>query len=159
MHRVDATPTTTKAVDDSPSDNTKRAEAPAVHDAGTSVNGMAAVPTSDATVLYRFPDNPPEGRFPYSMCLGVPQPPFIQEWALRDLRASAGWQRDSDIWVATYPKNGTTWMLQIIKLLLSGGEMPEGTRIDLSPRSPDVPCASSQSNARPTNYPPRPDLS
>lgn len=41
--------------------------------------------------------------------------------------------RDDDLFIITYPKNGTTWTQQIVTCILNGGQIPEGKKVfDLS---------------------------
>ena len=50
---------------------------------------------------------------------GVPFPPYIRQEqmdALRDFPLRA-----DDLFVVTYPKSGTTWMQQIVKLIRTNG--------------------------------------
>jgi glutathione S-transferase len=77
------------------------------------------VPTLDAPLfdgkgmaysLLRLPD----GRF-------VPHPPCVKPSAVAELRRSF-LSRAGDVFVCTYPKCGTTWMQQIVLLLLHGGD-------------------------------------
>ena len=54
---------------------------------------------------------------------GLPLPPFFSlEW-LEDMRNMS--LRPDDIWVVSYPKAGTTWTQQIVKLILNNGEQDE----------------------------------
>ena len=70
-----------------------------------------------AAERYRAPDG---GNF----VDGVPHPPFIYEQPWRLLRTA--WaeriHRPGDVWIATFPKCGTTFMEQIVLLLRNGGD-------------------------------------
>ena len=58
---------------------------------------------------------------------GVPFPPFITQErmdALRDFLL-----RPDDLFIVTYPKSGTTWMQQIVKLIRANG-VEHGERVD-----------------------------
>lgn len=55
---------------------------------------------------------------------GVPHPPFIYEqpWQLLKAAWAECIHRDDDVWIATFPKCGTTFMEQIVLLLRNGGD-------------------------------------
>ncbi|KAH8071252.1 sulfotransferase [Aureococcus anophagefferens] len=105
------------------------------------------VPTLDAPLfdgkgmaysLLRLPD----GRM-------VPHPPCVKPSAVAELRRSF-LSRAGDVFVCTYPKCGTTWMQQIVLLLLHGGDAtkvkphpPRSSRRRPGPRS--ATCARSAS--------------
>ena len=58
---------------------------------------------------------------------GVPFPPFITQEkmdALGDFTLLA-----DDLFIVTYPKSGTTWMQQIVKLIRTNG-VENGERVD-----------------------------
>ena len=63
----------------------------------------------------------PEYGYAHSMVHGVVFPPFADEAAIDEMR-SVDWSQDGDIMIATYPKCGTTWMQQIVLLLLANGD-------------------------------------
>lgn len=52
---------------------------------------------------------------------GIVYPPFADEAIIDELQ-HLDWSRPGDVLVATYPKCGTTWMQQIVLVLLAGGE-------------------------------------
>jgi len=53
---------------------------------------------------------------------GVPQGPLLEPSAVSDLIKTFN-TRDSDVFICTYVKSGTTWCQQIVHLLLNGGEI------------------------------------
>ena len=53
-------------------------------------------------------------------CRGLPVPPFFSPEWVEDMRNMS--LRPDDIWVVSYPKAGTTWTQQIVKLVLNNGE-------------------------------------
>mmetsp|Transcript_29222 Transcript_29222/g.76533 ORF Transcript_29222/g.76533 Transcript_29222/m.76533 type:complete len:406 (+) Transcript_29222:197-1414(+) len=53
---------------------------------------------------------------------GVPHPPFIREPEWTALAASGRIPKPGDVWVATFPKCGTTFTEQVVLLLLNGGD-------------------------------------
>ena len=57
-----------------------------------------------------------------NMVEGVPHPPFIRPRTWGALKDLSDLSKDGDIWVATFPKCGTTFTEQIILLLQSGGD-------------------------------------
>ena len=63
----------------------------------------------------------PEYGYAYSMVHGVVFPPFASEEAIDEMR-TVDWSQENDIMIATYPKCGTTWMQQIVLLLLAKGD-------------------------------------
>lgn len=72
------------------------------------------------------PADPPslmdeEHGYAYRTVHGVCYPPFAHEGAIDRLRG-VDWSREGDIMIATYPKCGTTWMQQMVLLLLAGGD-------------------------------------
>lgn len=71
-----------------------------------------------------FVVGPPKYRTNHSLVRGIQYPLFCNEgiidWLLQNVQTRAG-----DIVVATYPKCGTTWVEQIIMLLLNGGKAQE----------------------------------
>ena len=59
---------------------------------------------------------------------GVPFPPDIDKQSFDELREKFKLQPD-DLFVVTYPKSGTTWLQQIVKLIKNGG-VEDGRRCD-----------------------------
>jgi len=71
---------------------------------------------------------PADGYRYVDVCVGgvcVPYPAHLHPEAVELLRQRFA-LRKGDVAVATFPKCGTTWMLQIVLLLLRGGEPPMG---------------------------------
>ena len=57
----------------------------------------------------------------YALVGGVAHPPCVKPAAVAELRRSFAAEA-SDVFICTYPKCGTTWMQQIILLLLHDGD-------------------------------------
>ena len=90
----------------------------------TAAFGMMCPATSPAEPAK--PKDPPSLMDPvhgyaYRMVHGVCYPPFASEAAIDRLRAE-DWSREGDVMIATYPKCGTTWMQQMVLLLLAKGD-------------------------------------
>ena len=62
----------------------------------------------------------PELPFKHNMANGIPVPTFINQQRMDELKDFR--LRESDLFVATYPKSGTTWTRQIVRLILKNGE-------------------------------------
>ena len=60
---------------------------------------------------------------------GVLQPPFITQERLDQLKDFP--VRSDDIWIVTYPKAGTTWTQNIVRLARNGGK-DDGKKISTS---------------------------
>ena len=60
---------------------------------------------------------------------GVLMPPFVTQEQLDRLKHFQ--LRADDIWIVTYPKAGTTWTQQIIKLARNGGQ-DDGKKVTTS---------------------------
>ena len=64
---------------------------------------------------------PPMPAFPDISINGLPVPPqFNTKWI--ESMKDAVKLRPDDIWVVTYPKSGTTWTQQIVRLIFNGGK-------------------------------------
>lgn len=77
-----------------------------------------------SALAFQKPDPPKlmdEFGYAYREIHGIAYPPFAHEGAIDELRA-VDWSREGDVMVATYPKCGTTWIQQIILLLLANGD-------------------------------------
>lgn len=89
------------------------------------------VRTTDASEKYRAPDSG-------NWVDGVPHPPFIRQKPWSELRHD--WadhmHRPGDVWVTTFPKCGTTFMEQIVLLLLNGGDADLLTNINQNDYDP-----------------------
>lgn len=68
----------------------------------------------------------PEHGYAYRMVHGVCYPPFASEAAI-DRLMGEDWSREGDVLIATYPKCGTTWMQQMVLLLLAKGDASKVT--------------------------------
>lgn len=73
-------------------------------------------------------DNPNERHYaPWNNFVeGVAHPPFVQQTPWAELKTTMV-HRDSDIWIATFPKSGTSFTEQIVLLLIHGGD---GSKFD-----------------------------
>ncbi|KAJ8604646.1 hypothetical protein CTAYLR_006519 [Chrysophaeum taylorii] len=86
-----------------------------LRDAIFGVDKKAAPPPGGLLTMH------PEYGYAYRLVHGIVYPPFAEEAAIDELR-SRDWSRQGDVLVATYPKCGTTWMQQIVLLLLANGD-------------------------------------
>ena len=59
---------------------------------------------------------------------GIMLPQGVKAQNVRDLRQSLTLRSD-DVFIVTYPKSGTTWMQQIVKLIRNDG-IEDGSDID-----------------------------
>ncbi len=62
---------------------------------------------------------------------GIPFPPFIDQQRMDDLKSIP--LRSDDLFVVTYPKSGTTWTQQIVKLIRNGGKEDDTKVVDAVP--------------------------
>ncbi len=69
--------------------------------------------------------------FSHNVVNGVVFPPFITQQRMDDLATFK--LRRNDVFIVTYPKSGTTWMQQIVKLICSGGKDDGKTVVDSVP--------------------------
>ena len=90
---------------------------------------MASSETSSATISLRWID-------------GHPYPDFITKERLEVLPSIPLYE--DDLFIVTYPKSGTTWMQQIVRLIQSNGRVDPGVPlkqaipwIELEPGSED----------------------
>ena len=58
--------------------------------------------------------------YPYHVLNGLQVPLFVSQEMLDELKTFELYP--DDIWIATYPKCGTTWTQQIVKLIRNRGE-------------------------------------
>ena len=58
--------------------------------------------------------------FKYNIADGVPVPPFLDQQRLDKLKKFP--LRPDDVFIVTYPKSGTNWTRQIVRLVLNNGE-------------------------------------
>ena len=68
---------------------------------------------------------------PLNTVNGVLVPYMIKQDDMDKYAASILSLEPSDVWIVTYPKAGTTWSQQIVKLIRNGGESDDKT-IDVS---------------------------
>ena len=62
---------------------------------------------------------------------GLMVPPFVTQKMIDDLR----WLplREQDVFVVTFPKSGTTWMQQVVKLIHGNGEDNDQNIVEAAP--------------------------
>ena len=66
---------------------------------------------------------------PYHIINGLPLPKFVQEECLKEMRDLQLYP--DDVWVVSYPKCGTTWTQQMVKLIRSRG-VTDGVKITMA---------------------------
>lgn len=78
---------------------------------------------------------------PHGVLNGVPVLPQTTPEHREEMKAKFNVRPDSDIFIVTYPKSGTTWMQVIIREMLYGNDSPEFAKMKLTHRMPwtDVP--------------------
>ncbi|XP_054848483.1 sulfotransferase 1B1-like isoform X2 [Eublepharis macularius] len=78
-------------------------------------------------------------RFPLVLVQGIPlMEPIVQLWApIENFEA-----RPDDLIIATYPKAGTTWMQEIVDLILVGGDVEKARRAPMPDRIPFLEICS-----------------
>jgi len=98
---------------------------PIFHPDGTqSLSAWEIVQADDDVWVQHKTDEPllrlrsPDG---HNKVEGIPHPPFITQQSWNESRACFK-PKEGDVWVATYPKCGTTFMEQIILLLQHNGD-------------------------------------
>ena len=64
--------------------------------------------------------NEPELPFKHNIINGIPFPTFIDQQRMDELKDFR--LRGGDLFIATFPKSGTTWTRQIVRLILNDGE-------------------------------------
>ena len=68
------------------------------------------------SVQPEHPQHPPQ----LKVFKGLPVPPYVSEEWMEELKSFE--LRPDDVWVVSYPKSGTTWAQQIVKLIRNGGK-------------------------------------
>ncbi|XP_067401860.1 sulfotransferase 1B1-like isoform X1 [Emydura macquarii macquarii] len=78
-------------------------------------------------------------RFPLHLVHGIPlMEPIAQQWGpIEDFQA-----RPDDLLIATYPKAGTTWMQEIVDLILVRGDVEKASRAPTHVRIPFLEICS-----------------
>ncbi|XP_053117515.1 sulfotransferase 1B1-like [Hemicordylus capensis] len=78
-------------------------------------------------------------RFPLNLVHGIPlMEPIAQQWApIENFEA-----RPDDLLISTYPKAGTTWMQEIVYLVLVGGDVEKAKQTPLHVRIPFLEICS-----------------
>jgi hypothetical protein len=61
---------------------------------------------------------------------GLPVPKFLDKGVLDQIRDLHLYP--DDVWVVTYPKCGTTWTQQIVRLVRNNGELNDGVTVDFA---------------------------
>ena len=75
---------------------------------------------------------------PHGKINGVAIPFFTTPEFRQDLRKNFKLRPESDIFIVTWPKSGTTWMQNILRQILYSEEEPEWANMTLSDRIPWV---------------------
>ncbi|XP_060137564.1 sulfotransferase 1B1-like [Zootoca vivipara] len=78
-------------------------------------------------------------RFPLELVHGIPlMEPIAQQWApIENFQA-----RPDDLLLSTYPKAGTTWIQEIVDLVLNGGDVEKARRAPVYVRIPFLEICS-----------------
>ncbi|XP_044303834.1 sulfotransferase family cytosolic 1B member 1-like [Varanus komodoensis] len=78
-------------------------------------------------------------RFPLKLVHGIPlMEPIAEQWApVENFQA-----RPDDLVISTYPKAGTTWMQEIVDLVLAGGDVEKAKRAPVYIRIPFLEICS-----------------
>uniref|UniRef100_A0A7S2V4V9 Sulfotransferase domain-containing protein n=1 Tax=Fibrocapsa japonica TaxID=94617 RepID=A0A7S2V4V9_9STRA len=79
------------------------------------------VNSDQKTVLWGPASDIANEKYDLSMIRGTPQCPALEPAAVEDVINNFS-ARDSDVFICTYVKSGTTWTQQIVHLLLNDGE-------------------------------------
>ena len=73
---------------------------------------------------------------PHGTINGVSLPFFTTPEFREDVRKNFKLRPESDIFIVTYPKSGTTWMQNILREMLYSEDEPEWTKMSLTDRIP-----------------------
>ena len=70
------------------------------------------------------------GGSPYNSVNGLQVPFFVQQETVDKLKSLP--LHPDDVWVVSYPKSGTTWMQQIVRLIRNNGVLEDTEAIDIA---------------------------